>query len=127
MPPETTNNFGQFGTAIPGGVDNVKAALERRGLGGEGAALDQVSAGAAGAPPPSPVGNTPESTGNRINPSGQQPEPVSETTIILKALSERLKSDSKIKEFTSGVASNNATTRSRPATTSVPRTPAGII
>ena len=117
------NSTGSFGGSI-GGSESIKAALARRGLGQAGA-TSQVSPGAATfdpatqgqgiqgqAPQTPPMGGTvpsaPMPQGAPTTP--QAPAPMTpmgtpttgggESDLIIKALAERLKSNSKIQEAT---------------------------
>lgn len=94
----------QFGTGenALGDTDAIKAALDRRGLTGGSPALDQMSASAAGAQPPTmgAPGSipTPGAPGAAPLPSPELGGGVAgneEAMIIVKALDSRLKAISK--------------------------------
>lgn len=78
---------GQFGNAIPGGVDNVTAALKRRGL--EVPALSQTSGGAPSNVAIPEASNIEGTVGPRAPSAPKLPD--GEKEIIVKALANRLK------------------------------------
>ena len=95
--PNGGNQFGQFGAAIPGGAGAVRAALQRRQQGGTPPQLGQVTGGQPGAERPPVTGGTPSPAGP-ARPQAGGPATESEARIIINALKERLRSDSKIRE-----------------------------
>lgn len=95
-------NFGSFGSAIGGG-SAISAALQRRRTGDSVSPLSQVSgaapsfSGAAPMPPtPAPQGAMPTGAPTGAPTGGAGPSPTSEAELIIKALSERLRSLSKV-------------------------------
>lgn len=113
MPPDNNARMGSFGAAIPGGVDPVREALQRRGMGENVPLVGQVSQGAgtpggpAGTPQPIPQApNVPlPSTAVPLPPTGPQTSPQEglptghpEAQIILRAMTQRLQSISKQEE-----------------------------
>lgn len=97
----------QFGSGSPllGGTDALTQAMQLRGAGAS--ALGQVGGGAPTAQPmpmpPTGVGNPPPQGNMQGMPTpdamqGGMPQGSSEAELIIKALSERLKHDSKIKQ-----------------------------
>ena len=93
-------SFGSFGAISPDNMQAVKNALARR-QGGEGGtsplSTQSAASPSASVPAPQPTGGTP--AGGLPAPTQTQPAPKpTEAEIILKALSSRLSSDSKLKE-----------------------------
>jgi hypothetical protein len=109
------NNYGGFGAISPDDMANIKAALDRRGMGDQVPALMQQS-GAGATPAPQLPPDIPQGAGGMtpqpgpVAPGQIQPEmeaavvesgvpPSSpEAEIILKAMADRLKTDSRIRE-----------------------------
>lgn len=118
MPPDT-GRTGSFGASVPGGVDAIKAALQRRGLGGNVPLAGQVSGEApgglpgtpAGSPQPIPQAPAPPTAPNIVPTAPRAPATPptprlaqGETEIILRAMSQRLSSISKQEESQSRTA-----------------------
>lgn len=101
---------GQFGQAL-GGVDALKAAMQRRGM--DSSILDQVSASAPSGPsnvaPPIPEGtqniasSIPQTLTTPATPEPQQQFRSAEQEIALKALANTVKTENKIAEGVLGL------------------------
>ncbi len=86
------NQFGSFGAAT-GSTDSIKAALQRRNLGGSVGQLDQISAGAPGSPDVSPSTIPSTAGGGGASPTATEQRPTipeDEKIIISKGLVKRL-------------------------------------
>jgi len=92
-------NLGSFGTGIPGGVDAIRQALQRRGMGETTPALNQMSGGAPTAiPPTQPMGGSAVPQEIQTQPPAGPSSPgvtSTEAEIIVKGLINRLGAISK--------------------------------
>lgn len=111
---DNNNQFGSFGSTDPEGMAAIRDAMARRGIGVPTPALEQQSASGAtqpGVPPEvNPVAGVmsgqapaPQTSDFAPETAGVQAAQSLEAEIILKAMAERLKSDSKIRETQSGI------------------------
>ena len=109
---DENNQFGSFGSTDPEGMAAIRDAMARRGIGVGTPALEQQSASSAtqpGVPPEvNPVAGVmpaqaPQTSDFAPEMAGVQAAQSVEAEIILKAMADRLRSDSKIRESQTGL------------------------